>query len=294
MPKSDIIVVGASAGGVEALRVLAGGFPTDLGAAVFVVLHIGGGPSALDEILASAGPLPAKRPKNGEEIRGGTIYVAPPDYHLLLADGVVRLSHGPKEHHTRPAINPLFRSAAHAYDGRATGVILSGTLDDGVAGLAEIKRCGGLAIAQDPKTALFPDMPKNAIKHVPVDHVLEIHQIPRLISKLAATERTAMKTEESIERKVVEMTCPDCGGPIWEERQGKIVEYRCRVGHAYSPLAMLAGHHETAEQALWKTVVALKTAADLAEHLAPELGTQATEGARKKRQQAAVIEQMLE
>jgi two-component system chemotaxis response regulator CheB len=147
------------------------------------------------------------------------------------------------------SINPLFRSAAQAYDGRVAGVILTGALDDGVAGLAEIKRRGGLAIAQDPNTAAFADMPSNAIKDVAVDNVLAPDEIAALISKLAATERTAMATEEPIERNLVEMTCPDCGGPIWEERQGTIIEYRCRVGHAYSPLSILQGYQDTAENA---------------------------------------------
>jgi len=148
VPRPDIFVVGASAGGVEALRVLASGLPREFDAAVFVTLHIGAGPSALDTILSQAGPLPSKRPKDGEQIERGTIYVAPPDYHMLVAQGHIHLSHGPKENRTRPAINPMFRSAARSYGGRVTGIILSGALDDGVAGLAEIKGCCGIAVVQ--------------------------------------------------------------------------------------------------------------------------------------------------
>ncbi len=165
MSKQDIIVIGASAGGVEALKVVAAGFPADLPACVFVVLHIGdgiNGQSFLPDILAKAGPLPAVRPTDGESLQLGRIYVAPPDYHLLLGPGHLHLSHGPKENQTRPAINPLFRSAAAAYGERVTGVILTGLLDDGVAGLAEIKRQGGVAVAEDPATAMFPSMPYNA------------------------------------------------------------------------------------------------------------------------------------
>src|SRR4051812_19665488 len=221
MPKPDIVVIGASAGGVEALQLLASGLPVGFEAALFVTLHIGAGPSVLDTILSAAGPLPAKRPKDGEQIQRGTIYVAPPDYHMLVAQGRIHLSHGPKENRTRPAINPMFRSAASNYRGRVAGVVLSGALDDGVAGLAEIKRCGGIAIVQAPETAQFPDMPSNAISHVDVDHVVPVGEIGTLIARLTATENTAMEKQESIERKQVQLICPDCEGPMWEERQGK-------------------------------------------------------------------------
>lgn len=149
----DIIVIGASAGGVEALSTLVAGLPAGLRAAVFVVLHIGNNPSILPEILTKAGPIPAIHPPSGELIVRGKIYVAPPDRHLLIEPNHMRLSHGPKENRARPAVNPLFRSAAAAYGQQVTGVILTGALDDGTAGLAEIKRRGGIAAVQDPKTA---------------------------------------------------------------------------------------------------------------------------------------------
>src|SRR4051812_30393367 len=188
MSKRDIIVVGASAGGVEALKVVVAGLPPDLPASVFVVLHIGNGingQSFLPDILTRAGPLPAVRPIDGESLQRGKIYVAPPDYHLLVTPGHVHLSHGPKENRTRPAINPLFRSAAVAYSERVTGVILSGALDDGVAGLAEIKRQGGMAVAEDPATAQFPSMPYHATLKVDVDFVVPLPQVPEVVSALA-------------------------------------------------------------------------------------------------------------
>jgi two-component system, chemotaxis family, protein-glutamate methylesterase/glutaminase len=290
--------VGASAGGVEALQVLAAGLPPDLPAALFVVLHIGegiNGRSELPGILTNAGPLPAKNPVEGEPIRHGTIYVAPPDRHLLIADGHIHLSRGPKENRTRPAINPLFRSAARAYTERVTGVILSGLLDDGVAGLAEIKRRAGIAIAQDPASAKFPSMPVNAIRQVPIDHILSVEAIPAMVAQLASTEHPAMPKEEPIERVRIEMTCPECRGPLWEERQGRIVEYQCRVGHAYSPLTLSAEHQATVERTLWEAVLALEEAAEIAErHLAPELGAQAATEANNKRQNAAAIRRMLD
>src|SRR3982751_1244134 len=165
MPKQDIIVIGTSAGGVEALQVVAAGLPANLPASVFVVLHIGtgiNGQSYLPEILTKAGPLHAVRPRDGETIQHGRIYVAPPDCHLLVTPEHVRLSLGPKENRTRPAINPLFRSAAAGCGGRVTGVILAGLVLDGVADLADIKLQGGGATAEEPATALFPSMPYNA------------------------------------------------------------------------------------------------------------------------------------
>lgn len=296
MPKSDIIVMGTSAGGVQALRTVAADLPSDLPAAVFTVLHIGSGAdgrSALPDILERAGRLPAKHPRDGEEIRPGTIYVAPPDCHMLVSPGRIHLSGGPKENHTRPAINPLFRSAARAYRGRVAGVILTGLLDDGVAGLAEIKRRGGRTMAQDPATALFPSMPVNAIKHVDVDHILPLEQMGAAIAKLASQEHHAMEKEEPVERTSVALTCPECRGPITQERQGRIIEYRCRVGHVYSPLVMAAAHEETVERALWASVVALEEAADINEHIGAQSGDQTAEAARVQRRNAEIIREML-
>ncbi len=294
---SDIIVIGASAGGLEPLRVLVAGLPRDLAAAVFVVVHIGNGingRSELPAILSRSSPLPAKHPADGEEIQHGVIYVAPPDRHLLVFSGHAHLSNAPKENRTRPAVNPLFRSAAHTYRERVAGVILSGSLDDGVAGLAEIKRCGGIAIAQEPATALYPSMPLNAIERVRVDHTLPVESIPGVIVQLCTVEHTAMYGEEPMERTLVSLTCPECRGPLWEERQGRIVEYRCRVGHVYSPLAMAAEHDDTVERTMWSTLVALEEAADIADHLVPHLGAQSAAVAQKNRQNASIIKKMLE
>ena len=296
MSRRDIIVVGASAGGVEALKLVVAGLPADLPASVLVVLHIGNGingQSFLPDILTRAGPLPAVRPTDGERLRLGTIYVAPPDYHLLVAPGHVHLSHGPKENRTRPAINPLFRSAAAAYGERVTGVILTGALDDGVAGLAEIKRQGGIAVAEDPATALFPSMPYQATLKVDVDFVVPLPQVPEVVSTLAITERGSKKSEEPMERIPSHLTCPECRGPLSRERQGKILEYRCRVGHVFSPLAMAEEHRDTVERSLWMSVLALEEAAEIAEALASELGPDALEEARAKRKQSADLKAML-
>ena len=296
MPKQDIMVIGTSAGGVEALQVVAAGLPANLPASEFVVLHIGtgiNGQSYLPEILTKAGPLPAVRPRDGEAIQHGKVYVAPPDHHLLVMPGHVRLSHGPKENRTRPAINPLFRSAAAAYGERVTGVILTGSLDDGVAGLAEIKRQGGIAVAEDPTTALFSSMPYNATLKVEMDFVVPLPEIAEIVSTLAVTERSSTKREELMEKTLSGLTCPECRGPLSKERQGKIVEYRCRVGHVFSPLAMAQEHRDTVERSLWMSVLALEEAAEIAEALVPELGPDALEDARTKRKQSADLKAML-
>lgn len=186
MPGHDVITVGASAGGVEALVTLAGSLPANLPAAIFLVLHIPAqSPSLLPDILNRAGPLRASHPDDGEAIQYGRIYVAPPDQHLLVEEGIVRIIHGPKENRHRPAIDPLFRSAARIYSTRVVGVILTGSLDDGTAGLLAIKRRGGITVVQEPKDALFSSMPLSAIAHIEVDHVLRLSAIGPLLVRLA-------------------------------------------------------------------------------------------------------------
>ena len=182
-----VVVVGASAGGIEAFRALAGGLPPDLLAAVLVVVHIPATlPSLLPQILASAGPLPAAHAQDGETLRPGRIYVAPPDRHLLVEGGKVRLSAGPRENFSRPSVDPLFRSAAKSFGRRAAGVILSGSLDDGAAGLAVVRRRGGLTVAQDPREALFSSMPEGVIRRVGVDFVLPAADIAALLASWAS------------------------------------------------------------------------------------------------------------
>lgn len=172
-------------------------------------------------------------------------------------------------------------------------MILTGLLDDGVAGLAEIKRCGGRAIAQDPATALYPSMPVNALSLVAVDHILPLEQVGATLARLANEEHQAMKKEQPIERTAVKLTCPECRGPLTEERQGAIVEYRCRVGHVYSPLTMAAAHQETVERELWAAVVALEEAADINEHLVTQSGDQSREAAQTHRRNAKMIRHIL-
>jgi two-component system, chemotaxis family, protein-glutamate methylesterase/glutaminase len=186
MPGHDIIVVGASAGGVEALRVLVGKLPRDLPAAVLVVLHVSPEhKSILPRILTGAGPLPAEHAKDGELLEPGRIYVAPPDRHMVVDDGVVRLTRSPPERGHRPAVDSLFHSAARFHGARVVGVVLSGALDDGTAGLVAVKKRGGVTVVQDPEEALCADMPRSALEHLEVDYCLPTAQIAALIDKLA-------------------------------------------------------------------------------------------------------------
>ena len=180
-------MIGTSGGGVEALKTLVSGLPKDLPAAVFAVMHIQPSRrSAMPEILSANGQLKVLSPEYSQAFQHGRLYIAPPDFHLLLEpDERLALWHGPKETYFRPAINPLFRSAAESYRDRVIGVILTGSLDDGVAGLAAVKQHGGLAVVQHPDDARFPNMPRTAILRVQVDHVARLADIPRLLIQLS-------------------------------------------------------------------------------------------------------------
>jgi two-component system chemotaxis response regulator CheB len=270
MPATDIVVIGASAGGVEALQRVVSGLRPDFPAAVCVVLHVPAwGLSKLPAILTRSGPLSASHPEDGSPVRNGHIYVAPPDQHLIVNDGHVQLSAGPKENRHRPAVNVLFRSAALAYGPRVIGVILTGALDDGTSGLWEIKQRGGMAIVQEPSEALFPDMPRNALENVPVDRVAPLQELPRLLNGLAGQPIALQDKKVSItmDSRQTDLTCPECRGPISETYNGAFSEFRCRVGHRYSPETFLAAHADTRERALWAAVVALEEGAEAARDL---------------------------
>ncbi len=290
MPGHDIIVIGASAGGVEALITLVRGLPADLPAAVFVVLHMPAhSPSMLPTILDRSGPLPAVWAEDQQVIKPGQIYVAPPDHHLLLANGAVRVGRGPKENMHRPAIDPLFRSAARAYGSRVIGVVLSGMLDDGTSGLKAIKERGGVAVVQDPTDALFSSMPLSAIAHVAVDFVGPVSAMPVLLARLAqeSVEEGGVAVTDHIDLEVAiaqndvsdperldqigtpsHYACPDCHGTLWQIADGDLVRFRCRVGHAYTAASMLSVHSESVENALYIALRALEESVSLSRLLA--------------------------
>lgn len=293
MPEHDIIVVGASAGGVEALVKVVRGLPSDLPGAVFVVLHVPPyATSALPRILNSAGPLPAVHAVDGEPIERGRIYVAPPDYHLLVDLGRVRVTRGPRENRHRPAVDPLFRSAARSYGPRTVGVVLTGALDDGTAGLLAIKKRGGVAIVQDPDEALFSGMPAGALEYVDVDECLSLRDIaPALArisrepadeegghpvseeleieSKIAVLDETALEREYSF-GQLAGFACPDCKGPLWEIHDGELLRFRCRTGHAFTAEGLVAGQSEALEEALYMALNTLEESRLMAERLAAE------------------------
>jgi two-component system, chemotaxis family, protein-glutamate methylesterase/glutaminase len=265
----DIIVIGGSGGGLEALRTLVRGFGPDLPAAVFVVLHVGTY-SNLADVLTRAGPLVAVPAVSGQRFERGRIHVGVPGFHLLLHDGHMLLRRGPRENLARPAIDPLFRSAAASFGSRVTGVVLSGALSDGTAGLRAIKCCGGVAVVQDPADALNASMPRNALSNVDVDHVCRIDDMARLLAKLARQPagptpdipldirlEAAIAAQELADMRVNDMlgtpsrfTCPECHGALWEIEDGSMLRFRCHVGHAFAADTVLASQGEEIDRLL--------------------------------------------
>jgi two-component system, chemotaxis family, protein-glutamate methylesterase/glutaminase len=287
-----IVVVGASAGGVEALQRFVRALPADFTAPILVVLHASPtGRSYLPEILSRAGTVPAVHATDGERLQPGHIYIAPPDSHLLVHDSVMTLASGPRENGHRPAIDPLFRTAAMAYDSHVAGVILSGTLDDGTVGLANVKEAGGATLVQDPDDALYRDMPLNAIAYVQPDYVQPVEDIADTLVRLTASAPAVMGTNGGVTidedpagsapdpsaevaqpGELVPFSCPECGGTLWETEAGSTMSYRCRAGHAYTLQNLFARHGEAVEQAIWTAYRALEEQAAMSRRVARRLG----------------------
>ncbi len=305
MNRCNVIVVGASAGGVSSLMQLVSGLPEDLSAAVAVALHVPEeSPSALPSILSREGPLTATHAADGEALLHGRIYVAPPGRHLLVKRRTVRTVNGPNENGHRPAIDPLFRTAARAHGRRTIGVILSGSLDDGTAGLYSVKQHGGTALVQDPDDALFDSMPVNAIENVAVDFVGDVPALTKELVRrtriLAADPAVELDVaDESDDLDAVEMdrgtpdpdewsaapsqfTCPECHGSLFERQDGTIVRYRCRTGHAFSPDALAAAQSKGVEDALWIALRALEENAALLRRLAKRAMERGQERSRER------------
>jgi len=286
-----IIVIGGSAGSIESLTKLAAALPADLPAVIFIVVHIPSHTkSVLPNILNRAGVMSAAHPQPDEIFQPGHIYIAPPDFHLIVKPGHIHLARGPKENNCRPAIDVLFRTAARAYNVQVIGVVLSGVLDDGAAGLVAIKQQGGVAIVQDPDDALYSGMPLSAIENVEVDYILPASEIAAVLVKLAhepidRTTTPAVSDKMEIETDMAELetdamqkqqrpgtpsafACPDCGGVLWELGEGNLVRFRCRVGHAFSVESLLAQQSDALEEALWTALRALEETAALRERMA--------------------------
>ncbi len=324
MAGHDIIVIGASAGGIETITYLLHGIPRELPASIFVVVHLRAGtPNVLPLILGRATVLPTLAPRDGDLIEPGSVYVCVPNHHLTIERGHVRVSRGPKENNTRPAIDPLFRSAAYAYGPRVIGVVLSGTLDDGTAGLVEIKQRGGVSVVQDPDEALYGDMPRNAIEHAPVDYVVRLSDmtslLPQLVNSPAPDEENFPVSERlEIESKIAErgvqsleemsrlgkpstLTCPDCGGTLWEIEHGDLLRFRCHVGHAFSAETLQSQQNDSVEYTLWAALRALdesialshQVAARAREHNRESVASKFEERAREAESDAQALRSML-
>jgi len=286
-----LVVLGASAGGVTALLSLCARLPRGFPAPVLIVLHIGANPSVLPSLLAAHGNNPSVHAEDGQPLEDGMLYVAPPDHHMLVVDGRIQLSHGPKEHHTRPAVDPLFRSAALAYGRAVIGVVMTGRLDDGTAGLQAIKDCGGLAVIQDPADAEHPSMPASARQSVAVDHCVPLSDLAatlvRLVDEPVPAEMPKPPRRDHLEREMAvfrgegspmetlndigkpsTFACPDCDGVLWEVGDARPPRYRCHTGHAFSLRSLEATQSGAAEAALWGAIRALEQREGLLRKLA--------------------------
>jgi two-component system chemotaxis response regulator CheB len=293
MARHDIIVIGASMGGMGTITQLIAALPPDLPASLFVVWHLSAdSPNLLPQHLNQVSALRVAPAQDGQEIEEGLVYVAPPDRHLILEPGRIRLTRGPRENRFRPAIDPLFCSAALAYGPRVVGVILTGALDDGTAGLLAVKNRGGVAVVQDPKEAFCTSMPQSALAHVRVDYCLPLARMVPLLVRLArepagvgsGAPAEAMTIETKIARednalevgvtrlgKLSPYTCPQCRGVLLQMKTDGPLRFRCHTGHAYTADSLLAELTDSVEEALWSAVQEVEQSARLLRHLAQHL-----------------------
>ena len=285
MRNHNIVVVGASAGGVDALQTLFSQFPADLQASFFVVLHVPpDSPGLIANLIDRASLLKAVVASDRAPIKPGHIYVAPPDFHLLVKSGHMHIHRGPRENRHRPAIDPLFRSAAIAYRAQTIGVVLTGYLDDGTSGLLAIKRCGGIAVVQDPDDADYPDMPANAIAEVEVDYRLPLGKMGSVIQQIVEQPAAAVASvpkDIAMEADIAErnmsdiskeymlgnlapVSCPECSGPLWQIDTDEVRRYRCHVGHGFTAKALMASQNKALEQALWAAMRTMEEQGNMA------------------------------
>ena len=256
-----------------------------------MVVHLSAdSPGVLDQILNRTAAVPVVLPRGGERLRAGHAYVAPPDYHLVVEPGTLRLTRGPRENRFRPAIDPLFRSVARVYGPAAIGVVLTGNLDDGTAGLQAIKQLGGTAVVQDPADAMYPSMPRNALRHVPIDYSVPLGEMAALLTRLVSADVHAPSAPEAsgpvdVEVRIAKeenplqaglaglgtpsyFTCPECHGVLLEIGGSPLLRYRCHTGHAFSAEALVASLSESIEKTLWNALRAAEEGSLLAAHMA--------------------------
>jgi two-component system, chemotaxis family, protein-glutamate methylesterase/glutaminase len=287
--RRDIIVIGGSAGALEALKTIVSELPPDIDAAIFVVLHSSPtAPSRLAQILQGCTTLPVRQAEDGKRIERRTIVVARPDYHLLVERDKIRITRGPRENRHRPAIDALFRSAAYSHAGRVIAAVLTGALDDGTAGLWAVRDRDGVAVVQDPDEALFPSMPLSALRYVGADHVVRIAQMGSLFERLTLqtieTKDKPVSKELEVEiqiskegrglqagvmnlGEITPYTCPECHGVLVALKQGGVPRFRCHTGHAYSLNNLLAEVTEYVEASLWGALRSIEESSMLLDHL---------------------------
>lgn len=276
------------------MRALLGGLPAGFPGSLFIVLHTSSeSPGVLADILDHSCPMKVRYAEDGERIAAGRVYVAPPDRHMILEPGIVRVTRGPKENRFRPAVDPLFRSAAQVYGPRVTGVVLTGGLDDGTSGLWAVKQLGGVAIVQEPREAVAPSMPLSALQHVRVDHRLPVSDIPAMLDRLASTqadEEIRFETphdvrieiriaaeEEPTAAGVMELgdpskyACPECHGVLLQLKEEGRIRFRCHTGHAYTVSSLLSEMDERIEESLWNSLRAIQEREILLRHVATHL-----------------------
>lgn len=298
----NIIAIGASAGGFEAIQKLVSGFPRDLQAAVFVTQHLfERSAGILPEILNRVGPLPAMHPWEETHIQMGRIYVAPPDYHLLLTPESVHLGHGPKENMQRPCINTMFRSAAAAHGERVVGVLLTGLLDDGAAGLWEIQQNGGATVVQNPDEAAYKSMPESAIRGLNVQYIVRLAEMAPLLTRLTMGDRDTQQqpvgTREPMDGSVSQ-ACPECGGVMHAHKLGRLVEYQCHVGHRFGLKTMIAEKSGVVERSVWTAISQSEELVELLENALPGVDVDTArslhEEIAQRKEEQAILRKMTE
>ena len=315
MATHDIITVGASAGGIQTLERFVDLLPPDLPAAILIVQHLHPRtPSTLDHILTRTSKLPTAFARDGQPIEHGHIYIAPPDNHLLVEPGRIRVVRGPRENRHRPAVDPLFRSAAWTYGPRVVGVVLSGTLDDGASGLWASRTCGGVTVVQDPAEALHSEMPTSALMALNVDHCLPLAGIATLLQQLAhetapeprktpLPEPLGLEVAATMREKDTDVedmrklgqpagfSCPACHGGLWELTEGELTVYRCHIGHAYAPESLQLAQALEVERALETALRALEEQAATARRLGQRLEDRVPALATRYEAQSAGLEE---
>ena len=289
-----VLVLGASAGGLDALANLLVQFGSDFPAPVCAVLHVGSAARGdFARSLHRASPMPARLAEDGDALVAGEVLVAPPDHHLLVERDRARVVHGPKENLSRPAIDPLFRSAAAAFGPGAVGVLCSGLLDDGVAGLDTIRQSGGTTFVQDPADADYPDLPRNALESVAVNGAFPIRRMGAAIRHALAAPLPADLSSDARQRALAEteiskqarsdiakeemlgeqvpFACPECGGPLWKMDHTGVRRFRCHVGHGYTDTSLANAQEEATERALWAALRSLEERANLLGDMASDM-----------------------